>query len=63
MSNIYHSISEKLEGLKEDIVLSENTGVNNFRFKLKTNGTGGGIQFELGILLSDECFINGRLLS
>ena len=30
--------SSTFEGLKEDIVLSENTGVNNFSFKLKTNG-------------------------
>lgn len=30
--------SSTFEGLKEDIVLSENTGVNNFRFRLKTNG-------------------------
>ena len=30
--------SSTFEGLKEDIVLSENTGVNNFRFRFKTNG-------------------------
>ena len=30
--------SSTFEGLKEDIVLSENTGVNNFSFRLKTNG-------------------------
>ena len=30
--------SSTFEGLKEDIVLFENTGVNNFSFKLKTNG-------------------------
>lgn len=30
--------SSTFEGLKEDIVLSENTGINNFSFRLKTNG-------------------------
>lgn len=30
--------SSTFNGLKEDIILYENTGINNFRFKLKTNG-------------------------
>lgn len=30
--------SATFEGFKEDIILYENTGVNSFRFKLKTNG-------------------------
>ena len=47
-----------------DVYVPANTQMyTGFANGVQNWGTGGGIQFELGELLSDECFINGRLLS